>query len=175
MERVGNDMSDGAWEPLPNLDKDCFGCGSENHSGLRMTFETDGQQIRTKLIVSPQFRGWSKLIHGGVISTILDETMSWAAIILTKRFILTKHMTVQFLRPVYVGSSLCGVGSIKEKAGERKAIVKGELFDDQGRLCASSEGEFVLYSKEQFAKLAILPEKDLEAMAASFDFKPGHP
>ena len=172
MENAKNDQS---WEPLPNLDKDCFGCGSENHSGLRMTFETNGQQIRTRLTVSPQFRGWSKLIHGGVISTILDETMSWAAIILTRRFILTKQMTIQFLRPVYVGSSLCGVGSIKEKAGERKAIVQAELFDDQGRLCASSEGEFVLYSKEQFAKLAILAEKDLEAMAASFDFKPGRP
>ena len=108
-------------------------------------------------------------MHGGVISTILDETMSWAAIILTKRFILTKKMTIEFQRPVYVGSSLCGIGSIKERAGERKAIVRGELFDDQGRLCATSEGEFVLYSKEQFAKLEILQEHYLEAMAASLE------
>ncbi|EKD39727.1 MAG: thioesterase superfamily protein [uncultured bacterium] len=163
-----NDICDESWEQLPSLDKDCFGCGSENHSGLRMTFATNGQQIRTKLTVSPQFRGWSRLVHGGVLSTILDETMSWAAIILTKRFILTKQMTVQFLRPVYVGSTLCGIGSIKEKNGDRKAIVKGELFDDQGKLCATSEGEFVLFSKEQFARLEILPEKELEAMAASF-------
>jgi uncharacterized protein (TIGR00369 family) len=163
-----NDISDGSWKPLPNVDKDCFGCGSENQSGLHMTFETNGEQIRTKLTVSSQFRGWSKLVHGGVISTILDETMSWAAITLTNRFILTKKMTIQFLRPVYVGSSLCGIGYIKEKSGERIAIVIGELFDDQGRLCATSEGEFVLYSKEQFSKLEILQEKDLEAMAAGF-------
>ncbi|MDK9706144.1 MAG: PaaI family thioesterase [Desulforhopalus sp.] len=156
------------WKPLPNLDKECFGCGPENQSGLHMTFETNGEQIRTKLVVPAQFRGWSKLIHGGVISTILDETMSWAAIFLTKRFILTKQMTVQFLRPIYVGSSLCGIGYIKEMAGERRAIVKGELFDEQGRLCATSEGEFVLFSKEQFAKLEILPEEDLRAMADSF-------
>jgi len=164
-----NDNNDQSWEPLPNLDKDCFGCGSENHSGLRMTFETNGQQIRTRLTVSPQFRGWSKLIHGGVISTILDETMSWAAIILTKRFILTKQMTIQFLRPVYVGSSLCGIGSIKEQTGGRKAIVQAELVDDQGRLCARSEGEFVLFSKDQFARLDIIPEEDLQAMATIFN------
>jgi acyl-coenzyme A thioesterase PaaI-like protein len=89
-------------------------------------------------------------------------------IILTKRFILTRKMTIQFQRPVYVGSSLCGIGSIKEQDGERKAIVNGQLFDEQGRLCATSEGEFVLFSKEQFARLDILPEKELEAMAASF-------
>jgi uncharacterized protein (TIGR00369 family) len=162
-------IPEGAWRPLPSLDKDCFGCGSENESGLHMVFETNGEQIRTQLTVPSQFRGWSKLVHGGVISTILDETMSWAAIILTKRFILTKKMTIEFLRPVYVGSSLCGIGSIKGRAGERKAIVRGELFDDQGRLCATSEGEFVLYSKEQFAKLEIIQEHYLEAMAATFE------
>lgn len=161
-------MSKQLWERLPNLDKDCFGCGSENHSGLQMTFETDGRQIRTQLTVGSQFRGWSKLVHGGVLSTILDETMSWTAIILTGRFILTKQMTVQFLRPVYVGSTLRGIGSIKEQIGDRKAIIQAELFDEQDRLCAIAEGEFVLFSKEQFARLNIIPEEDLQAMAATF-------
>ncbi len=156
------------WKPLPNLDKNCFACGSENHSGLNMTFATNGEQLRTQLVVAPQFRGWSKLVHGGVISTILDETMSWAAIILTKRFILTKKMTIEFLRPVYIDSPLCAIGYIKERNGERTALVTGQLFDDQERLCATSQGEFVLFSKERFAKLEILPAADLSAMAASF-------
>lgn len=106
------------------------------------------------------------MVHGGVISTILDETMSWAAIILTKKFILTKTMTIQFQRPIYVETALYGIGSIKERTGERKAIMIGELFDHQGNLCATSEGEFVLYTKEQFAKLDILQDEYLEAMAA---------
>ena len=157
------------WKQLPNLDKDCFGCGLENHSGLHMTFETNGEQIRSKITVPPQFRGWSKLVHGGVLSTILDETMSWAAIFLTKRFILTKQMTIKFHRPVYVGTSLCCVGYIVEKFSERKAIVKGELLDDHGKLCVSSEGEFVLYTKEQFARLEIIPVEDLQGMADNFE------
>lgn len=163
-----NATNDDAWKPLPRLDKDCFGCGSENHSGLQMTFETNGSQVRSRLTVSSRFRGWSKLVHGGVISTILDETMSWAAIILTKRFILTKKMTIEFQRPIYVESALCGIGSIKEKTG-RKAIVTGELFDDQGRLCATAEGAFVLFTKDQFAKLDILQAEYLETMAADMD------
>ena len=162
-------MDDKAWKQLDSFDKDCFGCGCENQVGLRMTFATNGAQVRTKLTVPPQFRGWSKLVHGGVISTILDETMSWTAIILTKRFILTKKMTVQFHRPIYVGTPLWGIGSIAEKIGERKAMVKAEIFDDQGQLCAASEGEFVLYSKEQFAKLGIIQEEDLQALAAGFE------
>jgi uncharacterized protein (TIGR00369 family) len=166
-----NNTNDDSWMSLPRLDKDCFGCGSENHSGLQMTFETNGNQIRSRLTVPSRFRGWSKLVHGGVISTILDETMSWAAIILTKSFILTKKMTIQFQRPIYVESALCGIASIKEKNGERKAIVTAELFDDQGRLCATSEGEFVLYTKEQFAKLDILQADYLESMAADLHYE----
>jgi len=161
-----NNTNDDSWKSLPRLDKDCFGCGSENHAGLQMTFETNGNQIRTRLTVPSRFRGWSKLVHGGVISTILDETMSWAAINLTKSFILTKKMTIQFQRPIYVESALCGIASIKEKIGERKAVVTAELFDDQGRLCATSEGEFVLYTKDQCAKLDILQADYLESMAA---------
>jgi uncharacterized protein (TIGR00369 family) len=160
---------DGPWKQLPNLDKDCFGCGSENHSGLHMTFETNGEKIRSKITVSPQFRGWSKLVHGGVISTILDETMSWAAIFLLKRFILTKQMTIQFHCPVYIGSPINVIGYIKDKSGERRATVKAKLFNDQGKLCASSEGEFVLYTKEQFTKLKIMQGDELQAMAASFE------
>jgi uncharacterized protein (TIGR00369 family) len=163
-----NENNEECWQPLARLDKNCFGCGSDNHSGLRMSFETNGRQVRTRLSVAGRFRGWSKLVHGGVLSTILDETMSWSAIILTKRFILTKQMTVQFLRPVYVGSTLTAIGSIKERAGERKAILQADLLDDQERLCARSEGEFVLFSKDQFARLNILPAEELEAMAGIF-------
>jgi acyl-coenzyme A thioesterase PaaI-like protein len=94
--------------------------------------------------------------------------MSWAAIILTKRFILTKKMTIEFLRPVYIDSPLCGIAYIKKRNGERSALVTGELFDEQERLCATAQGEFVLFSKERFAKLSILPIEDLSAMAASF-------
>ena len=132
---------------------------------FRGTFD-HSLDAKNRLTVPSRFRGWSKLVHGGVISTILDETMSWAAIILTKRFILTKTMTIRFQRPIFVESTLYGIGSIKEMTGERKAIVTGELFDAQGQLCAASEGEFVLYTKEQFARLDILHAGYLEAMAA---------
>ena len=156
------------WILLPNLDRHCFGCGPENHHGLNMTFASNGEIIRTSLAVPDRFRGWSKLVHGGVISTILDETMSWAAIHLLRKFILTKGMAIQFLRPVYVGTPLVATGYIKEKDGDRRATVIGELHDDNGKLCASSEGEFVLYTEKQFRRLNIIAEDDLETMAKSF-------
>lgn len=39
------------WEKIPNTDMNCFGCGSENHHGLKMTFERNKEKIRSIVMV----------------------------------------------------------------------------------------------------------------------------
>lgn len=159
--------SEAIWKSLASVDKKCFACGSENPHGLRMCFESNGLQIRSKLVVQQAFRGWSNLIHGGILSTILDEAMSWTVITFTGKFMLTRSMTVTFKKPVRVGTALTVTGHIKERSSERKALVVAEIFDEEGDLCAVSEGDFALFSKEHFLRMAIMPEEDIEAMASA--------
>lgn len=154
------------WKPLASVDRTCFACGSENSHGLRMCFESNGTQIRSKLIMKPDFRGWSNLIHGGILSTILDETMSWTVINFTGKFMLTRSMTVTFKKPVRVGAPLTATGYIKERS-ERKALVVAEIRDEDGDLCAASEGDFALFSKKHFLRMGIVSEEDIEAMEAA--------
>lgn len=56
-------------------DKYCFACGENNPIGLHLTFNFDGERIFTKKIVTKEFQGYEGAVHGGIISTILDETM----------------------------------------------------------------------------------------------------
>ena len=63
----------------------CFGCSPINPSGLRMRFFTDGKAVYSRLQVPAHLCGWSNIVHGGVLTTILDEIMSWAAIRLLQR------------------------------------------------------------------------------------------
>lgn len=155
------------WKPLASIDKECFGCGPENAHGLKMCFESNGRQIRSKLKVKKSFRGWSNLIHGGILSTMLDETMSWTVINFTGKFMLTRSMTVTFKKPVRVGATLTVTGYIKEQSSERKAVVVAEIQDEHGDLCAVSEGDFALFSKKHFLRMGIMPEEDIEEMAAA--------
>lgn len=159
--------SETIWQPLASVDKECFACGPENTQGLRMCFESNGEKIRSRLIMQQAFRGWSNLIHGGILSTILDETMSWTVINFTGKFMLTRSMTVTFKKPVRVGTSLTVTGYIKEQVNDRKALVVAEIFDEAGDLCAASEGDFALFSKKHFLRMAIMPEEDIEAMASA--------
>lgn len=154
------------WKKIPNLDMHCFACGPENHSGLQMEFESNGEALRSFLVIPEHLRGWSNLAHGGVISTILDETMGWTAIFLFKRFILTQDMTVKFHKPVYIGEKLSSHGMIKETLSERKAILYAEIRNEKDEVCASSEGRFVLFKPEEFKKLNLISDDLFESMSA---------
>jgi hypothetical protein len=61
---------------LPNrTDSMCFGCIPANPTGLRLEFFTDGESIFSWVKVPAHLCGWENLVHGGIISTILDEVM----------------------------------------------------------------------------------------------------
>jgi len=160
-------MAGNLWQPLAAVDRECFGCGPENPHGLQMRFESNGTMLRSTVKMEQRFRGWSNLIHGGILSTMLDEMMGWTVIILTGKFMLTRTMQVAFKRPVYIGAVLTVTGSIKERVSEKRVLVKAEIRDEEGLVCAESEGEFALFTREQFLRMGIMPEEDLEAMAAA--------
>lgn len=162
-DETGQDV----WRQLKGVDRECFGCGAENHSGLKMSFATNGEKLRSIVTLDKRFRGWSNLIHGGVISTILDETMGWTVITVVRKFMLTKGMQVSFKKPIRIGMTVTATGYIKERINDRALVVVAEIYDESGDLCASSEGEFVLFEREQFLRMKIMPEEDMATMEAA--------
>ena len=145
------------WKPLAKVDRECFACGPE----------TNGTMLRSQLTLEKQFCGWSNLIHGGILSTILDETMSWTVISLTRKLILTKGMQINYLKPVRVGMTVTATGYIKRRISDRKVEVEAEIADMDGRICATSSGEFALFGREQFLRMGIMPEEEIDAMLAN--------
>ena len=53
----------------------CFACGENNPIGLHLTFDFDGDKLITQKILPREFQGYENSAHGGIISTLLDETM----------------------------------------------------------------------------------------------------
>ena len=56
-------------------DEYCFACGEKNPIGLHLSFDFDGKKISTKKFLTREFQGYDGTAHGGIISTMLDETM----------------------------------------------------------------------------------------------------
>ena len=152
------------YEILPVQDDHmCFACGPANPAGLHMRFSAGSDRVVSYLSVPDHLRGWSTMVHGGVVSTILDEIMSWSAIHMFKTVILTKSMTVDFKKPVHVGRPLKAVGTVLEIRNEREAVMAGQLYSQaQDELYASARGVFALLKPKVALKLGIVDEKTLK-------------
>lgn len=148
---------------LPNRgDHNCFGCSPSNPSGLQMTFFTNETAVCSKITVPEHLCGWNNLVHGGVLSTILDEIMSWAAIYLLKMVPMTKSMTVEFLKPVYVGNLLKAEGTVFDKKGKHEALMEGRIYSEDGVCCASATATFAVFSPAVAKRLGIADEESLK-------------
>ena len=76
------------YAPLPTSeDHNCFGCSPRNEAGLKMVFHInqEGDTAVSWLSVPDHLCGWANMVHGGIISTILDEAMGWAALVILKK------------------------------------------------------------------------------------------
>ena len=147
------------WEELielPNTDAHkCFACSPVNDSGLQMKFFTDNKCIHAKVVVPRHMGGWNRIAHGGILSTILDETMGWAGIYLLEQLTLTKTMTIDFVKAVTVGEELRCQAGVQERTGKREAIIKAALYNANDEICAESRGIFTMLSLDLARRIKI--------------------
>ena len=156
---------DNHYTQLPvDEDHNCFACGPANPHGLHMTFQSDGEAVFSRLVVPDHLRGWNNMVHGGIISTILDEVMSWAAIHLIKSIIVTRKMSVDFLKPVFIGRQLTAEARVTEIRSRKEALLQGDLYNHEKQLCASARGSFALLKPKVAEKLGIAGAEEIKEM-----------
>ena len=102
------------------MDEYCFVCGEKNERGMKIKFRYENNEAVAEYKVPEYFQGYENIIHGGIISTLLDEVM--AKIILFNNITaLTRKIEVEFLKPLTVNSHIVIRGKINEK---RKKLIK---------------------------------------------------
>jgi len=97
----------------------------------------------TELVIPDRFQGWEGVVHGGVLSTILDEVMSWS-LIERDSWGVTARLSVDFKQPVFVGRRVRAVGRVVE---DRRRIVAtaGSILDaETGTELVAAQGTFVI-------------------------------
>lgn len=159
---------------LKNFDgsRDCFACGPENEHGLKMDFYTDGDRLLSWITVSRHHCGWRRLLHGGIISTLLDEMMSWTAHHLLRKLILTKSIHVDFHRPAYVETPLQLEGRIAEINSDREAVMTAVLTDEGGSPLATGRGVFATMTPQVARRIKLIDETVIDAFERHFQSSP---
>jgi uncharacterized protein (TIGR00369 family) len=140
----------------------CFGCSPSNKLGLKMKLFTDEEAVYSWLSVPDYLGGWKNIVHGGIVSTILDEIMGWAGLYLLKKVSLTNTMTVHFIRAVLVGERLKAEGRVIDFDGERNASVEGFLYNEKNVLCAKAKGNFTTLSPKLAKRLGMMTDDQIK-------------
>lgn len=144
----------------------CFACGTANPMGLKLQFYVSGDAVCTDITLGKYHEGWENMAHGGILSTLLDEVMSWTVIYGRRTFFVTRKMDVKYIRPVIIGTPLTVKGRITDAPDSRRIRARAEIFDDHEILLVRSTGEFVVLPEE---KLTMVPDGLKKDMNELFD------
>lgn len=127
-------------------------CGKANPRGLQLDLYFVDGRVETRFRLPGYTQGFPGAAHGGVLCTILDEVMAWAAIETTGRFFVTGEMNVRFLAPAAPGDEILARGEVVEDR-RRYLVCRGEVAGPDGRPLARAEGKFFPVSAERQAAM----------------------
>lgn len=129
----------------------CFACGELNEHGLQLKLHLEERRSWTEFVLDDRFEGWRGVTHGGIIATVLDEVMAWA-LVAEDNWGVTARMTINFKRPVPVGTSVRAEGWIVHNR-RRLVDTAGQIVDANGTLLASAEAVYVAANEERKREL----------------------
>jgi len=133
--------------------KMCLACGLKNPFGLLAAFyELDNQELLAVFRPRPEHQSYPGRLHGGIISTILDETIGRAIMMHVEgdAWGVTVDLTVRFKKPVPLDGKLRVIGRIT-KDSSRFFEGTGELLLDDNTVAATAHGRYLKAPIEKIA------------------------
>jgi acyl-coenzyme A thioesterase PaaI-like protein len=143
--------------------KGCFVCGVQNPCGLHIRFVNDGPgRVMARVTLDDTYQSYPGVAHGGILSTILDETMGRAILsngeanddIMTARFMFTAKLEIRYRKPVPLHQEIVVRGWV-EKDRERMVMVNGEVVLPDGVVAVEGSATLVDIPKEQIDQMSL--------------------
>jgi uncharacterized protein (TIGR00369 family) len=108
----------------------CYVCGKKNPEGLAVDFEIDREKksITGRFMPQKKHQGYDGIIHGGILSALLDEAMVKLAYNLGIPAV-TAEMTVKFKSPAAPGEELVVTGRITD---ESRRLIQATAVIERG-------------------------------------------
>ena len=128
----------------------CFVCEPANEGGLQLSFfhDEEADAVVAGFQLGDRFSGAPTYVHGGIVLSVLDEAMAWAAIAIAEQWAVTKETTTRFDRPVRVGRPH-GVAARITARRDDELGAEAEILDAKDRRCAFAHATFTPLGEAQ--------------------------
>jgi acyl-coenzyme A thioesterase PaaI-like protein len=130
--------------------RSCFVCGIDNPHGLHLRSHFDGQVVTLRYRPRPADLGYRHIIHGGITGTLLDEVMTWSAILAAHRMCVAAEFTTRLKKPISLGMDLLFRAHVS-RANSKLILTTGEVLTLSGELLGGADGKYLPMPPGQFA------------------------
>lgn len=136
--------------PLPPHYPTCYGCGPDAEQGMHLSVRREGQQVRAEHVFEARHAGAPGIAHGGIVATVVDDLLGHL-MHLEQVPAVTRHLEVDYLRPVLLGVPYTLVGRLDRRDG-RKLWVSCTATSADGTAVFTGTGLFIQVPLEHFAQ-----------------------
>lgn len=126
----------------------CFGCSPNNPYGLHMDFYEDGEDIVCKWSPSGYYQSWIDTMHGGILSTLIDETCGWVLSRKKQTTGYTVSLNVKFRKKVSTKEPFIIIRANITKCVRNLLFIHAEITNSEGELCVEGETIYFMMNEE---------------------------
>lgn len=92
----------------------CFVCGVSNPIGLQIRFYSMGEcEVEARVVFTEFYQGYPGITHGGMVATVLDETMGRAILAIDpQRLMVTANMEIRYRQSVPLHTEILFRGTV---------------------------------------------------------------
>ncbi|MCI6551202.1 MAG: PaaI family thioesterase [Prevotella sp.] len=128
---------------------DCFGCSPDNPLGLHMEFFESGDEVISFWRPQGHYQGWIGVMHGGILSTLIDETAGWIVMRKLQTAGMTAKLDIRFKHPVMASDNQLTIrGHIVD---QKRNIVVMQLTLENGNseVCVEAEATYYAFDEQR--------------------------
>lgn len=143
----------------------CFGCCKDNHSGVKMDFYADGDDVVSYWKPEDRFQGWIDTLHGGIQAVLLDEICGWVVMHKMQTSGMTTKMELRYKRAVSSSDSYLILRAKVKDVRRNLVTVEATLSNSVGELCSEALCTYFTFPQEKAEEMGffglILEDTDL--------------
>ena len=148
----------------------CFGCSRTNTQGLNLRFWLSEKGCYTRCAIPNHLCGIDGLVHGGIITLLLEEVAQWTIITHLGRFGMTREISVRYLKPVPTNTEILVEAQIINQ-GEKNIVFRSTVFNSEGIFMVESKSDWIFVSPSAIAKVTAVDELVLREFLAKYTKK----
>lgn len=124
----------------------CFGCSPDNPHGLKIDFTVKDNIVIGEFVSDTYHMGPPDAVHGGIIATLIDDSMSFLGRGVLKVDVRTMRVEIVFRNQAPIGERMWVEARLQEEKS-RKLIIKARVYTEKNTVAEATGTLFKVKGK----------------------------